>query len=155
MGKNVLVSMLIMSMLLNVAVGIFDPLKNVANQAQKEVKDIAKQAFGRKTMEKNGKAQMGAGDFDQGQKNAGKVDEAKFFFNPLDPIGNFNREGGKVVMSRKTMEEDDHDCDNDHESENNAESNESENGDSDDTNDAGDSDEGQDIKEIMVNAARK
>lgn len=53
------------------------------------------------------------------------------------------------------MEEDDHDCDNDNESENNAESNESENGDSDDTNDAGDSDEGQDIKEIMVNAARK
>ena len=32
MGKNVLVSMLIMSMLLNVAVGIFNPLKNVANR---------------------------------------------------------------------------------------------------------------------------
>lgn len=42
-------------------------------------------------MEKNGEVQMGAGDFDQGQKNAGKVDESKFFFNPLDPIGNFNR----------------------------------------------------------------
>ena len=64
---------------------------NIISEAQKEVKDIAEQAFGRKTMEKNGKVQMGAGDFDQGQKNAGKVDESKFFFNPLDPIGNFNR----------------------------------------------------------------
>ncbi|KAK9184569.1 hypothetical protein WN943_024919 [Citrus x changshan-huyou] len=51
-----------------VAVGIFDPLENVASQAQKGVQDIAKQAFGKKTLEEIEGAQLQApGNYDVGK----------------------------------------------------------------------------------------
>lgn len=58
--------------------------KNIISEAQKGV-DIAKQVFGRKTMEENngGEQLQVAGDCDQGQNNAENVKGAKFFVNPF------------------------------------------------------------------------
>ncbi|GAY61980.1 hypothetical protein CUMW_214260 [Citrus unshiu] len=99
MGKNVLVSVLIMSMLLNVAVGVFEPIKTVADQAQKGVY-LAKQVFGRKAMEENngGEKLQAAGDCDQGENNAENVKGAKFVFYPLN--GSPNND----AIFRKTLE---------------------------------------------------
>ncbi|KAL9418268.1 hypothetical protein AB3S75_041137 [Citrus x aurantiifolia] len=102
MGKNMLVSMLIMSMLLNVAVGFLNPLKNVANQAQKGVQDIAKQAFGRKTLEEIAAAQLQA---------PGDCDEGKLIHNPHDALGvtdkglELGKDRGVEFTDQKTPEE--------------------------------------------------
>ncbi|KAK9177271.1 hypothetical protein WN944_029290 [Citrus x changshan-huyou] len=77
-----------------VAVGIFDPLENVASQAQKGVQDITKQAFGRKTLEEIEGAQLQA---------PGDCDVGKLIHNPHKGL-QIGKDRGIEVTDQKTPE---------------------------------------------------